>query len=370
MSNFENAHSPYEVSAKNMHQKRFEPYWKTSIGTSSGEHKAALSHPVSDGTRVFASDGDGKISALNARDGKILWTTSSIAEEEIQNAMPANLAYDQGSVFAATSVGSLHCLDAATGTITWSVNMGAPVRVMPGIKDGRVFITTIDGRTLAYATKTGERLWDHQGLNDITNILGGASPVIKDDVVIVTYSSGEIYALKTDSGAVVWSDTVTTSLRSDSIASIPHIVGNPIIEGHILYVTSHGGKTIAYDLTTGLSVWKQDLGSVTSPILLGNYLFILESQNRLVCLEKSTGRIHWIAVMPLDQENKPTKWSAPLGVNDRLVLSSKDGRVIFVDPAQGSVTSTMAMNESITTQPIVADGKLIYMLDSGYIVAG
>lgn len=367
-SNFDHSFVPYEVSGKSVHSS-FEPTWKTSIGSGTDAERVALSHPVSNEKHIFVSDAHGKVSAINIHDGSVVWTMHGISEEEAENAMPINLSYHEGKVFAATSVGSLFALDAANGQILWSVNLGAPARVMPGVKDGRVFVTTIDGRTHAYGTKSGELLWDHQGLNDITNILGGASPVIKDDIVIVTYSSGELYALKTDNGAVVWSDTITTSLRTDSISSIPHIVGNPIIEGHILYVTSHGGKTMAYDLTTGLTLWQQDIGSVKAPLLIGNYLFVLESRNRLICLEKTTGKIYWITVLPLDKDNKTTQWSSPMAVNDRIVLGSQDGRVVFLDPKQGLATHTMDVKDPVVTQPIVAGSKIIYTLESGTIAA-
>ncbi len=368
MANFDHTFAPYAVSGKSV-SNTFEPAWKVSVGHAMDKERVALSHPVSDGKHVFVSDASGKISAVKVSDGSISWTAHAISEEEADNAMPVNLAYDAGKLFAATSVGSLLALDAGTGQILWSINVGAPVRVMPAVKDGRVFVMTIDGKSHAYSAKNGELLWNHHGINDLTNILGGASPVIKDDIVIVTYSSGELYALKTDNGAVVWSDTITTSLRTDSISSIPHVVGNPIVDGHMLYVTSHGGKTMAYDLTTGLTVWQQEVGSVKSPLLLGNYLFVLEAHNRLMCLDKTSGRIHWIMVLPVDKDNKPTQWSSPLAVNDSIVLGSYDNRVIFVDPRHGKVMHTMDVKDPVGAMPIVAGNRIVYLLESGYLAA-
>lgn len=367
LANFDAAYVP--ISVNTQFSEDFNAKWKASLGTSMDEERFALSHPVSDGSTIYASDAVGKVSAINAQDGSIKWTMQAISDEEQSNAMPVNLGYADGKVFAATSVGSVLALDAANGQILWSVNAGAPIRVMPAVQDNLVYVSTIDGRTLALSVKDGSQVWSHQGLNDITSILGGASPIAREGLVITTYSSGEIYALKADNGAVVWSDTITTSLRSDSISSIPHIVGNPIIENNILYITSHGGKTAAFDMTSGMVTWQQDIGSVKSPLLIGHYLFLLETNNRLVCLDKHSGKIYWISAMPLDKDNKQTKWSSPIAVNDVIVMASTDGRVVRLSPQTGQVIGTTNVREPVVTQPIVAGSHLIYTLESSTLVA-
>ena len=42
------------------------------------------------------------------------------------------------------------------------------------------------------------------------SIIGGSKPAIFNDIIVVTYSSGEIFALNEDNGSVIWFDNIST----------------------------------------------------------------------------------------------------------------------------------------------------------------
>jgi outer membrane protein assembly factor BamB len=236
------------------------------------------------------------------------------------------------------------------------------------VKDGRVFITGIDGKTVALDTAKGAVLWTHQGFIDMSSIQGGASPVVKDDLVVTSYSSGEVYVLKAESGVPLWSDTITTALRSDSIASIPHIVGNPIVEGNILYVISHGGRMAAFDLSTGLTSWQQDIGSIRSPLLIGQNIYVIDNNNRVVCLDKATGKVYWVTALPMSSDNKPLLWTAPIAVNDQLLVTASNGAAMHINLADGTKGKSFSLKDGSVAQPIVVKGHMYMLLDSGQLV--
>ena len=76
------------------------------------------------------------------------------------------------------------------------MHLGPPVRTPPTVSQGRVFVVTPDNELQVIDADTGELLWTHRGIEEIASLLGGGGPAVSGQTVIVTYSSGEIYALR------------------------------------------------------------------------------------------------------------------------------------------------------------------------------
>lgn len=341
------------------------PVWSLSIGAGKDDDHRTFGHPVSDGKLIFVSDTRGKISAVRdaGEDGKIVWTFESITDSDLLGC--ATLAFEKGTLFVATPIGDVIALDAHSGKPKWKTSLGIPIRAMPAARDGRVFVITVDNRTFAFDANTGNTLWTHQGLVEVSSIQEGASPVLVNDLVVSSYSSGEVFVLRIDSDTPLWSETISTALRTDSLASIPHIVGNPIIQDNVLYVSSHGGRTVVFDLSTGLTTWQQDVGTIRSLILLGQNLYILDNSNRVLCFDKRTGKLSWASLLPIAEGGKSEIWTAPLPVNDTLVFGSASGKLIFLSLADGHKVNELDLKDGISAQPIVLNKNMYVLLDSG-----
>jgi hypothetical protein len=63
------------------------------------------------------------------------------------------------SVFVAASDGVVRALDAANGRIVWSAYTGGAVRVPPTIANGRVFVGSADGFVHVFEAASGRPLW-------------------------------------------------------------------------------------------------------------------------------------------------------------------------------------------------------------------
>ena len=59
--------------------------------------------------------------------------------------------------------------------------------------------------------RTASRLWSHNGIPETAGLLGGASPAVEGEIVIVAYTSGELFALRVENGRAVWSDNLAST---------------------------------------------------------------------------------------------------------------------------------------------------------------
>src|SRR3546814_4596588 len=104
------------------------------------------------------------------------------------------------------------------------------MRAAPTVAGWGVFVVSIYNHLTALNAETGEKLWSHTGFSEPAGLLGGASPAVEGDIVVVPYSSGEIFALRVENGRVVWSDNLTAVRRVDALSSLADIRGGPVIE--------------------------------------------------------------------------------------------------------------------------------------------
>ena len=152
--------------------------WKAEIGDGGGYRKIIMAQPVVlDGT-VFTMDSDAVVSAFSLDAGKRLWRVDTKPKDLDSTNVGGGLGVDGSTLYADNGLSSLVALDVATGKEKWRANLAFPARSAPMIADGRVFVTTIDDRLLAFTAADGRQLWTHQAAEPVTSMLGQPAPDI------------------------------------------------------------------------------------------------------------------------------------------------------------------------------------------------
>ena len=116
-------------------------------------------------------------------------------EDERGTAFGGGVAFWNDRLFVSTGYAQVLALDPADGKVIWRSSVGAPVHSAPTVSDGRVFVVTVENELAVLAADDGRRLWVHNGIPETASLLGSASPAVEGEVVVVAYSSGELYAL-------------------------------------------------------------------------------------------------------------------------------------------------------------------------------
>jgi outer membrane protein assembly factor BamB len=347
--------------------------WTRSIGKGSTSTARLLNGPIAAEGKVFTVDTRGLVTAVNLKNGSILWETWTIPEQKSSQPLSGGLAYENGIVFCATPAAEVVLLDAQNGKILRSFPLTAPVRIAPTVKNGVVFAVTINNQLEVINYKTGDPVWSHSGILETAGLLGGSSPAISGDVVIVPYTSGEVYALRIDNGTVLWSESLASFQRLDPVSSLFHIKARPVIEGDTVYLISHGGQMKALDLYTGETTWMKEIGGIRSPAVAGDYLFMVTLQNDLTCIDRLTGKVLWVNKLPLF--NNPTTkekkflWAGPVLANDRLVVSGSNETALVLSAKDGRLLQTLNLPGEGLLSPIIADQTLVFLTNNAELVA-
>ena len=348
--------------------------WRRSIGAGSDDDGRILSTPVMARGRVFAMDALGEVVALAADSGRPLWSFDPTPDDEDEGGFGGGLAHSAGRLFATTGYGEVIALDPETGDVVWRVRPGVPFRSGPVVADKRVFAISFDNRLWVFDGHDGQSLWSHAGITETAGLVGGASPAVAGDIVLVPYSSGEIAALRVENGRTIWSDVLgLQGTGAGGLATLNDINGSPVVDRGLAFAVSHGGRLVAIDMSSGSRVWEQDISGLNTPWIAGDFLFIVTTEGDVVCLLRDTGRIKWVQSLPRfeDPEDRdgPIDWSGPLLLSDRLILTSSAGVAIALSPYDGRYLGRMAMPSAVRLPPVVAGGAIYVLTDQAELVA-
>jgi outer membrane protein assembly factor BamB len=175
--------------------------WDADTGRERWRFKSAPieSSPLLKGKRLFVGSWDHNVYAINAMNGKKIWSFQ--ADDQVNT----SAAYWKGRIFIASDGGTLYSLSAKTGKLLWSRQSQSKFGsrefwyATPTVAYGRVYIGNTDGTMYVYGAKTGNLLW----ARPLGTYIYGAAAVYRRKVFVGTYD-GKFYALDAATGDTVW----------------------------------------------------------------------------------------------------------------------------------------------------------------------
>jgi outer membrane protein assembly factor BamB len=347
--------------------------WTTSVGDGASRYGEPLSQPIVAGGRVFAMDSQDVVVAVDAATGHKVWQNDVKPEAAKDHAFGGGLAVVGDRVFVTTGYGQVLALEAATGHTIWHQQLASPMRGAPTVADNRVYAITVENRLEVLSAEDGHRLWIHSGLPETAGLVGAASPAVEGDIVVVPYSSGEIFALRVENGRALWSDNLATARPLGALSTLADIRGRPVIDRGRVYAVSHSGRMVAIDLRTGDRVWEQDVGGTHSIWVAGDYLYLLANDVDLLCLLRQDGRVRWVRELPRyeDPQKKadPVRWAGPVLAGDRLIVVASNGEALSVSPYTGKPLGRVEFPDAVFLDPIVANDTLYVLTDDAELIA-
>ena len=348
--------------------------WSVSVGSGSSSNGALTAVPIVVNGKVYTVDSAARVSAYSAQNGDRVWE-KSIPEQRPDDATiaGAGLAYDQGRLVVTTSYGFVVALDAATGKQIWQRHLQTPIRSAPIIADGKIYVISMNNTVQEMSFADGSLGWTHAGIQESASFLGAASAIVTDDLVVVPYSSGEIFGLRRINGRMAWQENLASTKRVGTLPAMADIQGQPVIYNGRVHVISHSGRFVALDVCSGKRIWEADAGSIQTPWFAGDTIYLVTTENQLAALSSEDGHVRWAIDLPryIDPENRTEQiaWVGPVLAGGKLWLGNSLGEFNSYNPANGKLIAARSFSSPIYLPPIVA-GRTMYVLsDDGRLTA-
>jgi len=347
--------------------------WTQNIA-GGGKRARLASEPIISGGRVFVIDTNATVHALDARTGASIWTASVQTGNDNRKAeFGGGVSTDGDRVYVSTGVGDVAALSFADGKQLWKVRPGGPLRGAATLANGHVYVMSQDNQIFALSQADGSVVWTDGGTVQATAIFGVGAPAASQGTVIAGYSSGELTAYRYENGRVLWGDALSRTSISTSVAALMDIDANPVIDRGRVFAIGQGGRMASYELVSGQRLWEINIAGVATPVVAGDWVFVVTDNSRLLCVERATGRIRWISQLKnyhnIKKKSGIVRWHGPLLGSGRLILVSTDGDLTDVDPENGNIRSQINIGQSMSLPPVAAGGIVYILTDEGRLIA-
>lgn len=294
---------------------------------------------VRDGV-IYVGTSDGKLHAVQAPDGRAVWTWAGL------NRIDGQAVVSRDSVYFLDDKVNLVALNRKDGALRWRTALhdeklaGKLVpdnptfnhrSATPLLHDGVLYAGSSDGGLYAVDAATGAKRWRHDAR---APIFSGVGLHGQDTLMFGTID-----------GSVVLLDrrTQTEVLR---VKTGGGVVTTPVVVGDRLIAGSRDYMLYGFNLTDGTVAWKFSYWFSwveSTPVVRDNLIYVGASDySRVTVLDPATGRTHWAA------EVHGMNWGSPLVTDERVFTGTASqnirgtainhvGGIVALDRATGVV---------------------------------
>ncbi len=334
--------------------------------------------PIIAENKLFAIGADGIITAYEIQTKQVLWQNEFFPTATKKGFfslfsgvfLNGGLLYSDGIIYATAGLAEIIAIDATEGRLLWSAKLSSPSRSTPLKTNNNIlFVQTADNKTFALEAMTGKILWNHIGIGEEISSLRTSAPIASDDTVIIQYTSGELYALSVSTGEELWTENLASPI--DAIVTDSHlhtVITSPTIDGNTVMAYGHDGVMGVFDIKTGKPFWKKQLGIDKQFWVAGELVYAVTIDSDLIAIHKKDGKVKWsVDLSELSPEGIKTSWSSPIVGDSKVIILNSQGSMFFFDMNTGANLETIAIEQDTYLAPIIANGELFTISNSGTI---
>jgi outer membrane protein assembly factor BamB len=327
-----------DILANQANLDNLERKWRVEV-------EESYSGPIVVGKKVFVTETKDRkfevVRCLDRETGKQIWEAQWEGAMKVPFFAAANgnwirstPTYNDGLLFVCGMRDVLVCLNAETGEQVWKINFPEQYEtklpdfgyVSSPLVDGEDLYTQAGSAVFKLNKRTGELKW--RGMQGAENMMSGgafSSPIIANlhgVRQIVVQSREELAGLNMETGDVLWRQSVP-NFRGMNILT-------PLVIGNRIFTSTYQGGTFLYDIKkdgdkwSAQQLWKQPTqGYMSSPVVIGNHVYLHLRNQRFTCIDLETGKSTWISE-PFGQY-----WSM-VAAGDRILALDEQGDLLLI----------------------------------------
>ena len=300
--------------------------------------------------RIFATEEDGVVTALDARSGATVWTTDT----DVQ--ITGGVGAGDGLALVGTAEGEVIALDAASGAERWRSAVSSEILAAPAAANGVAVVRTNDGKVVGLSAADGTRLWTFQRDVPVLSLRGTAPPVTVGQHAICGMDGGRLVSIEIATGRPAWEVLVAYPTGRSDLSRVVDIDGRPLILGNTVYVTTFQGALAAVDIDTGAIRWTIPLSSYNGVGAVSGMIFASDDLGHLKAVDESTGETVWT-----QKALSGRRLSPPAGVGAWVAVGDLEGYVHWVNPSTGDIAGRTRAVDSPVRAPLLVEGGTVFV---------
>lgn len=326
-----------------------------------------------DGNLYIYTNTAGRIHALNARNGKMLWTYAT------GNKIFSAPFITKKLVIVSSCDGFIYALDKKKGTVCWKYNTNYPIVACPAVADGNVYIGSSNGKFYSIRLANGMLNWVTEGLNGYIE----SRPAIDKERVYTGTWGAMFYAINRNTGEKVWEfDTKRGRYFSPGAcwpAALPYELSHELspekemneAEAEQIIVLSSDYFVRAFHPEDGKILWASDEAKGRESLGFspdGKTMYIKGIKSNITAVDISKGSYTplWSSEMPYTSNFIPTR----METTPELVFIPTEFGIVHAVRTDGSgiAWSHKVSHSAVTSLKKTGKRELLIMTMDGTVV--
>lgn len=321
----------------------------TSTGNGAKKEYLRLTPAVS-GNQIYTSSYSGKVTAVNANNGRTLWIAS------LKEHLTTGIAVDSTQLYVGTARGEVLALNRANGRIIWRTPVSSEVLATPAVDDSYVFVKSLDDHLYALDKHTGQSAWTYQEQTPNLILRGGKAPQIAGNLVVVGFADGQVAAFNRRSGQMVWQRAITEPKGTSDVAQMVDVSGSLMISDGVIYAATYQGDLVAVSLQTGNVIWQQAISSYAGLSVDATNVYLTDTNSQVWAFNRRNGQIVW------KQDRLSGRGlTGPALVGSVLVVGDSKGYIHWLSSSDGRFLARTHVDKSGFIAPPQAVGEAVYL---------
>jgi len=228
---------------------------------------------------------------------------------------------------------------------------------------------------VALDAATGAVQWQATASTEAGSVFGAASPAAGQGTIVAGFSSGEVQAYRYENGRDLWEDALARTSMALSVSTLTDVDADPVIDNGRVFALGQGGRMASYELVTGQRSWEISIAGISTPYVVGEWVYAMTDDGKLLCVARANGKVRWLqqlARFRVETEKKkkdPIRWTGPILAGGRLIAVNSEGTLSEFSPTDGSLLGSTEFKSSLSQPPVVANNILYVLADDGQITA-
>ncbi len=296
-----------------------KPLWKAKVSSE------ILSVPRYFDGMVIVRTGDNHIFGLNATDGSRKWVYER-ATPALTLRSSVGIVVDGGAVYAGFAGGKLVAIRADNGKILWEATVAQPKGVteieriaditsLPFVDGPLVYAVAYQGRIAAIDRTNGRVVWNR----DISSFAGLYA---EDAKIFVSHTLGSVYSLDYETGKTFWRQAGLLNRRLTTPLPMGSVIAVGDLEGYVHFLTRDEGNFAARVKLDSNAVMSLVAGSRSTQLIAatrdgGIYAISISETNATPVSKEPLKRSE-----PAESKSEPSAPEAPS--TERSIMFQKD----------------------------------------------
>lgn len=348
-----------------LHSTPIELVWRNNLDQRQPASPPGFSLPATittpAGERIVAGAQDGRVRVYRSNGSEQQRISLAAAGES------GALQLNNGLVVLGDVAGNLYGLDSQTFAIKWRYTLSSGLIGRPVPVDHDFIIQTANNQIYRF-TADGNKVWSFSGNLGGLGMHLTPSPVVYEDHVYAALSNGDVVAMRAADGGFLWKRQMVLNNDAAVLAELKVPVASPVVipaaqTGHdedLLAVSLFQGDLGFLSLQDGSQLRTRHLSAKSTPLLIGQRLFVADTSGSVSALDAGSGETQWKLQLGKGELTGPTLSQGMLW------LADDQGKVYRIDQ-EGHLSGQIELSGRIDRAPVATSGGVLVRNNLGVL---